>query len=158
MLIKTLMEKSSVSSTASRFTSFMGLVYLGTGLLICAAPAVIPVAFVEPAFACREEGLLRVCGWIMAVGGGFLWAGGRTGARSFVAASIVARLLVPIVLVPVAMAGVFPHVMYAFAVLDPASALVTWYLSANSETDERPRVPGAHDLDVSKPPFEPDAR
>jgi len=126
MLIQALADTSATRSTASRFTSLSGLIYLGMGLTICALPALVPLLFVEPTFTGREEGLFRLVGWIMAVVGWFLWIGGRTGARSFVAAGIIARLAVPLVVIPLAMTGVFPHMMYVFGVLDPVSGLVTW--------------------------------
>jgi hypothetical protein len=126
MLIQALAEKSTDRSTASRFTSISGLIYLGMGLTICALPTLIPMLFLEPTFTGREGGLFRLVGWIMAVVGWFLWIGGRTGARSFVAAGIIARLAVPLVVIPLATMGVFPHMMYVFAALDPVSGLVTW--------------------------------
>jgi hypothetical protein len=128
MLIQALVEKSATSSAASRFTSLSGLFYLAMGLTICVAPILIPMLFFEPTFTGREQGLFRLVGWIMAVVGLFLWIGGRTGARSFVAAGIIARLGVPVLVIPLAVAGVFPHMMYVFVVLDPVSALVTWRL------------------------------
>ena len=103
-----------------------GLFYLGMGLTICAAPTLIPALFFEPSLTGREGGLLRLVGWIMAVVGGFLWIGGRAGARSFVAAGIIARLAVPLLVIPLAATGVFPHMMFAFGVLDPVSGVVTW--------------------------------
>ena len=46
--------------------------------------------------------------------------GGRSGSRQFVAASVVDRLVfVPAVPVPLAIAGVFPHLLVTFAILDP---------------------------------------
>jgi hypothetical protein len=105
-----------------------GLFYLAMGLAICVAPMVIPTVFSEPSFVGREAGLFRLIGWLMAVVGSFLWIGGRSGARSLVAAGIVARLAVPLVAVPLAMAGVFPHMMWVFGVLDSVSAVVTWRL------------------------------
>jgi hypothetical protein len=65
----------------------------------------------------------------VAIIGWLYFFGGRTGGRQFVAASVLDRLVfVPLVLVPTAAAGVFPHVMIAFAVLDPILALVAWHL------------------------------
>ena len=133
MLIKALAEKSPSRSTASRLTAVSGLFYLGMGLTICAIPTLVPSLFVEPPFVGREDGLFRLIGWIMAVVGWFLWMGGRTGARSFVAASIVARLAVPLITIPLARSGVFPHMMYVFGLLDPASAVMTWRLLARSK-------------------------
>ena len=132
MLFQTLAERAPTSSPAARFTSASGVFYLAMGLAICAAPTLIPTLFFEPAFAGREAGIFRLIGWVMAVVGWFLFIGGRTGGRAFVAAGIVARLAVPLVVVPLGMAGVFPHMMYVFGLLDPVSAAVTWRLLARS--------------------------
>jgi hypothetical protein len=132
MLIQSLAEKSAARSTASRFTSMSGLFYVAMGLTICALPTLIPMLFFEPAFTGREGGLFRLIGWMMAVVGWFLWIGGRTGARSFVAAGIIARLAVPLVVIPLATTGAFPHMMYVFGVLDPMSAFVTWRMLSKS--------------------------
>ncbi len=132
MLIQALAEKSAARSTAHRLTSISGLFYVAMGLTICTVPRLIPIVFFEPTFTGREEGLFRLLGWIMAVVGWFLWIGGRSGARSFVAAGIVARLAVPLVAIPLAMNGVFPHMMYVFGVLDPVSALLTWRILSKS--------------------------
>jgi hypothetical protein len=57
--------------------------------------------------------------------------GGRAGARQIVAASVVDRLvLVPAVLVPLAIAGVFPHLLWTFAILDPALGIGAWAFAA----------------------------
>jgi hypothetical protein len=132
MLIQALAEKAAAPSPASRFTSISGLLYLGMGLAICALPSLIPMLFVEPPFSGREAGLFRLVGWIMAVVGWFLWIGGRSGARSFVAAGIIARLAVPLVVLPLAMNGVLPHMMVVFGVFDPVTGLVTWRLLSRS--------------------------
>ena len=132
MLLKTLAERSPTPSIASRFTSVSGLFYLGMGLAICAAPSLVPTLFFEPLFTGREAGLFRLIGWIMAVVGWFLWIGGRAGARSFVAAGVVARLGVPLVAIPLALSGVFPHMLWVFGLLDPVSGLLTWRLMAKS--------------------------
>jgi hypothetical protein len=132
VLLKALAERSPTPSIASRFTSVSGLFYLGVGLAICAAPSLVPTLFFEPPFTGREAGLFRLIGWIMAVVGWFLWIGGRTGARSFVAAGVVARLGVPLVAIPLALSGVFPHMLWIFGLLDPVSGLLTWRLMAKS--------------------------
>src|SRR5688572_9653730 len=137
MLIQALAEKSASPSPASRFTSISGLRYLRMGLTIGALPALVPMLFVEPPFTGREAGLFRLVGWIMAVVGWFLWIGGRSGARSFVAAGIIARLAVPLLVVPLAVTGVFPHMMYAFGALDPLSALVTWRMLSRAQAGLR---------------------
>jgi hypothetical protein len=140
MLLHALREKSPTVSPASRMTSVAGVFYLCTGLAICAAPAIVPTVFFEPGFAGREAGIFRLVGWIMAVVGGFLWVGGRSGARSFVAAGIVARLAVPLVVIPLAVAGIFPHMMMIFGVLDPLTGLLTWRLMSSAP----PLAAGAH--------------
>jgi len=127
MLIEALAEKVPPPA-ASRFTAISGVFYLAMGLAICAAPTLIPTLFFEPTFTGREAGLFRLVGWIMAVVGWFLCIGGRTGARAFVAAGIVARLAVPLVVIPLALTGTCPHMLYVFGVLDPLSGLVTWRL------------------------------
>jgi hypothetical protein len=125
-LFNALTERPAARSAAHRLTSIAGLFYLATGLTMCAAPRLMPILFFEPTFVGREEGLMRLVGWIMAVVGWFLWVGGRTAGRSLIAAGIVARLAVPLVAIPLAMSGVFPHMMFVFGVLDPISGLVTW--------------------------------
>jgi hypothetical protein len=67
---------------------------------------------------------VAVIGWL------YLF-GGRSGARQIVAASVLDRLVfVPAVLVTLALAGVFPHVLLALAVLEPTLALGAWMLLA----------------------------
>ena len=57
--------------------------------------------------------------------------GGRSGARQIVAASMVGRLVfVPVVLGSLAIAGVFPHLLGTFAILDPALAIGAWVIAA----------------------------
>ena len=83
----------------------------------------------DPAFAGHEEGLIRVIGMTVAVIGWLYLFGGRSGARQIIAASVVDRLvLVPAVLVPLAIAGVFPHLLMTFAILDPLLGIGAWAL------------------------------
>jgi len=85
----------------------------------------------ERAFVGHEEALVRVIGMTVAVIGWLYLFGGRTGARQIIAASVLDRpVLIPAVLVPLAIAGVFPHLLLTFAVLDPALALGAWTLLA----------------------------
>ncbi len=82
-------------------------------------------------FQGHEAALVRVLGMALAVIGWLYFFGGRSGGRQVVAASVLDRLiLVPLVLVPTALAGVFPHTMIAFAILDPMLALGAWWLLA----------------------------
>jgi hypothetical protein len=65
---------------------------------------------------------VAVIGWL------YLF-GGRSGGRQFAACTVLDRwILVPIVLVPIAIAGVFPHTFFAFALLDVALAIGTWVM------------------------------
>jgi len=64
--------------------------------------------------------------------------GGRSGARQIVAASVVDRLVfVPAVLVPLALAGVFPHLLVTFAILEPVAR--HWCLGASRSQDRLTR-------------------
>jgi hypothetical protein len=65
----------------------------------------------------------------VAVIGWLYFFGGRSGGRQFAACTVLDRwILVPRVLVPLAMACVFPHTFLAFAFLDIALAIGTWFI------------------------------
>jgi hypothetical protein len=72
-----------------------------------------------------------VIGMTLAVIGWLYLFGGRSGSRQFGPASVIDRVvLVPLVLVPLVIAGIFPHTLGAFAILDPTlgiGALVLHY-------------------------------
>jgi len=128
-LIKDLLDKPPTLSTASKYTMMNGVVYLGAGALLLAWPGATQTLFLEPAFVGNEEGLIRMIGMTVAVIGWLYLFGGRSGSRQFVAASVVDRLVfVPAVLVPLAIAGVFPHLLVTFAILDPSLAIGAWSL------------------------------
>lgn len=128
-LIKSLFDRPASLPTASKYTVANGILYLGCGALFIAWPGVIQTVFMDSAFVGHEEALMRVIGLTLAVIGWFYLFGGRSGASQIVAASVVDRLvLVPAVLVPLAMAGVFPHVLVTFAILDPALGIGAWVL------------------------------
>ncbi len=129
-LIQDLLEKPTNLSAASRYIVWNGLLYLGTGALLIAWPGATQKLFMEPAFVGHEAALIRVIGMTVAVIGWFYLFGGRSGARQIVAASVVDRLAVPAVLLPLAIAGVFPHLLVAFAILDPSLAIGAWVLLA----------------------------
>ncbi|MGO8739625.1 hypothetical protein [Rhodoblastus sp.] len=130
-IIKDLLEKSTPLSAASRYTAINGIFYMGSGALFIAWPGAIQTIFMDSAFAVREEALVRLVGMTLAVIGWLYLFGGRSGARQFVAASVFDRVvLAPAVLVPLAMAGVFPHVLMTFAVLDPLLGIGAWRLLA----------------------------
>lgn len=128
-LIKSLFEKNSNLSTASRFTTLNGVLYIGSGVLLVAWPGVAQTIFMETPFIGREESLIRVIGLTLGVIGWFYFFGGRSGAKQIVAASVVDRLIfVPAVLIPLALMNVFPKLLFTFGILDPTLAIVTWVL------------------------------
>jgi hypothetical protein len=124
-----LLETPSSLLAASKWTAMNGFVYLGLGALFILWPGAVQTIFRDDDFAGHEEALFRVLGMTVAVIGWLYLFGGRSGGRQTVAASILDRwILVPAVLVPIAMAGVFPHALLAFALLDASLALGAWVL------------------------------
>ena len=116
-------------SRASRWTAMNGYIYLGLGALFVIWPGAVQTIFRDADFAAHEEALFRVLGMTVMVIGWLYLFGGRSGGRQTVAASILDRwILVPAVLVPLAIAGVFPHALLAFALLDASLALGAWIL------------------------------
>ncbi len=110
-----------------------GYIYLSLGAMFVIWPGAVQTLFRDDAFAGREEALLRVVGLTVMVIGWLYLFGGRSGGRQTVAASILDRwILVPAVLVPIAMAGVFPHTLLAFALLDASLAMGAWILRRKS--------------------------
>ncbi len=110
-----------------------GYVYLSLGALFVIWPGAVQTLFRDDEFAGREEALFRVLGMTVMVIGWLYLFGGRSGGRQTVAASVLDRwILVPIVLVPIAMAGVFPHALLTFALLDALLALGAWILRRNT--------------------------
>jgi hypothetical protein len=140
-LLAALRETPTHRSTASKYTSLNGLLYLASGGLLIARPGVVQTLLLDAPFQGHEAALVRVLGMALAVIGWLYFFGGRSGGRQVVAASVLDRLiLVPLVLVPTALAGVFPHTMIGFAILDPALALGAWWLLAR---EKGPRPGGA---------------
>ena len=128
-LIKDLLDKSPELSTASKYTVMNGALYLGTGVLFIAWPGVVQTVFMDAPFVGNEGALFRIVGLLLVVVGWLYLFGGRSGARQAVAASVIDRLLfVPVVLLPLAMAGVFPHLLVALAILEPTLAIGAWIL------------------------------
>ena len=123
-----LLDKPTNLSVVSKYTASNGVLYLGSGALLIAWPGATQKLFQEAAFVGHEAALIRVIGMTVAVIGWLYLFGGRSGARQFVAASIIDRLALPAVLVPLAMAGVFPHLLATFAILDPSLAIGAWVL------------------------------
>jgi hypothetical protein len=128
-LINELLEKPTNLSTASKYTAMNGFIYLAAGALLIVWPGLTQTLFMERAFVGDEQALMRVVGLTLVVIGWLYLFGGRSAARQAVAASVVDRLIfVPGVLVPLAIAGVFPHLLLAFAFLDVALAIGAWVI------------------------------
>ena len=134
MLMKDLLEKPPGLSAASKYTALNGVGYLMVGGVLILWPGVAQTIFMEPAFVGHESALMRVIGLTVVVIGWLYVFGGRSGARQFVAASVIDRLVfVPAVLVPLAIAGVFPHLFLAFTIFDASLAIGAWALLRRDE-------------------------
>ena len=130
-LIKHLLEKPRSLNQDAKYTILNGVAYMAVGTLLIAWPGVTQTVFRDAAFAGQEEALMRVIGLTVTVIGWLYIFGGRSGARQFVAASVIDRLVfVPLVLIPLAIAGVFPHLFITFALLDASLAIGAWALLA----------------------------
>jgi hypothetical protein len=124
-----LLEMPASRTTASKYTAMNGFIYLGLGALFLLWPGAVQTIFRDEPFTGHEGALFRVIGLTVMVIGWLYLFGGRSGSRQVVAASVLDRwILVPLVLVPIAIAGVFPHVLLAFALLDASLALGAWIL------------------------------
>ena len=124
-----LLEMPASLTTASKYTAMNGFIYLGLGALFLLWPEAVQTIFRDEPFAGHEQALFRVIGLTVMVIGWLYLFGGRSGSRQVVAASVLDRwILVPLVLVPIAIAGVFPRVLLAFALLDASLALGAWLL------------------------------
>ena len=129
LLIRDLLEKPSSLSTASRYTVLNGVIYLGAGVLLIAWPGLTQTLLMERAFVGSEQGLIRVIGLTVVVIGWLYLFGGLSGGRQIVAASVIDRLIfVPVVALPLAIAGVFPHLLVLFTLMDMALAVGAWLL------------------------------
>src|SRR5215475_2908776 len=127
--IDDLLERPTTLSTGSKYAVMNGVIYLALGALFIVWPGATQTLFMDRAFVGDEQGLLRVIGLTLIVIGWLYVFGGRTGGRQFSAASVVDRLVfVPVVLLPSAIAGVFPHLLVAFTVLDMTLAVGAWVL------------------------------
>ena len=93
----------------------------------------VQTIFRDAAFVGNEAALFRIVGMNLMVIGWLYLFGGLSGGRRIVAASVLDRVvLVPLVLVPLAIAGVFPHFLLAFVVLDPTLGIGAWLLLSRS--------------------------
>src|SRR6187551_1424813 len=120
--------------STSKYTMLNGVMYLGIGLGLLVWPGMVQTIFRDAAFVGNEAALIRVIGMTVMVIGWLYLFGGLSGGRRIVAASVLDRVvLVPLVLVPLAIAGVFPHFLLAFAVLDPTLGIGAWLLLSRSD-------------------------
>ena len=137
-LISDLKELPPCLTASSKFTSLNGIIYMLAGTLLLTWPGAVQTLLLDPDFVGREAELMRILGMTVAIIGWFYFFGGRSGGRQVVAASVLDRIvLVPLVLVPMAMAGVFPHMLLMFAILDPFLGLVAWYLLAQERPERK---------------------
>ena len=129
--LKDLRHKPPGLTVASKYTALNGIGYLVVGVILIVWPGVTQTLFREPAFAGHEQALMRVIGLTVVVIGWLYIFGGRSGARQFIAASVIDRLIfVPAVLIPLAMAGVFPRLFLTFTIIDVLLAIGAWALLA----------------------------
>jgi len=117
----------------SKYTAINGLIYLVSGAFMIVWPGAVQTIFRDAAFVGNEGALIRILGMAVAVIGWLYLFGGLSGGRRIVAASVLDRVVfVPLVLVPLAIAGVFPHFLLTFAVLDPILGIGAWVLLSRS--------------------------
>ena len=136
-VIKDLLERPLDQAITSKYTAMNGLIYLGFGALVLVWPAMVQTIFRDAPFVGNEAALIRVLGMTVMVIGWFYLFGGLSGGRRIVAASVLNRVvLVPLVLVPLAMAGVFPHFLLTFAVLDPMLGVGAWLLLSRLDAND----------------------
>src|SRR5689334_11929180 len=100
--LKDLRQKPPGLTVTSKYTALNGIGYLLVGVILIVWPGITQTLFREPAFAGHEQALVRVIGLTVVVIGWLYIFGGRSGARQFIAASVIDRLIfVPVVLIPV---------------------------------------------------------
>ena len=129
LLIQDLLATPRDLPAVSKYTAMNGMIYLTAGALLIAWPGATQALFRDRAFVGDEQGLVRGMGLLIIVIGWLYLFGGRSGARQIVAASVIDRLVfIPAVLLPLAAAGVFPHLLVTFGLLDPALAIGAWIL------------------------------
>jgi hypothetical protein len=127
--MRDLLEKPADLSTASKYTAMNGYIYLALGALFIVWPRAVQAIFMDRDFVGDERPLFRVLGMTVAVIGWLYLFGGRSGGRQLGPASVLDRvILIPLVLVPLVIAGVFPHTLGAFLILDPALGIGAWVI------------------------------
>ena len=107
----------------------------------------VQAIFRDAAFVGNEAAVIRVMGMTVMVIGRLYLFGGLSGGRRIVAAGVLDRVvLVPLVLIPLAIAGVFPHFLLAFAVLDPTLGIGAWLLLNRSDRPQLHSTAGTPSL------------
>lgn len=120
-----LLEKPADLSAESKWAVINGYMYLAIGALFIVWPGAVQAIFMDRPFVGDEGAIFRVTGAALAVIGWLYVFGGRSGARQIGPAAILDRIvLIPLVLVPLAISGVFPHTLFAIAILDPTLAII----------------------------------
>lgn len=123
------LNKPYALANASKYTVANGILYILCGVSLLAWPGIIQIIFMDPPFLGHDELLVRLSGFLLAMIGWLVLFGGLSGDRRFVVATIIARIpIAPSVLVTLAMIGLFPHILYTFAILDPSLAIGAWFL------------------------------
>lgn len=124
-----LLEKPRDLSTASKYTVMNGYIYLALGALLIVWPGAVQTLLMDRDFVGDEGAIFRVLGMAVAVIGWLYVFGGRSGGRQFGPASVLDRvILIPLVLAPLVIAGVFPHTLGAFLILDPSLGIGAWVI------------------------------
>ena len=124
-----LLEKPANLSTESKYAVMNGYIYLAMGATFIVWPGAVQTIFMDRPFVGDEGAIFRVAGAALGVIGWLYVFGGRSGARQFGPAAILDRVvLIPAVLGTLAIAGVFPHVLGAVAILDPTLAIIAWVI------------------------------
>jgi hypothetical protein len=139
-LIATLVQKPKLTA-AAKYHVLNGVIYLAAGVGLILWPGLVQALLRDPPFTGHESGLFRALGLTTVVIGWHYYFGGRTGGEQVVAAGVIDRLIyIPLVLLPLALAGVFPHTLIAFTILDVGLAIGSWTL-LHEEATRRPLGP-----------------
>ena len=130
----------STKSWEVQYTALNGWIYLTIGVVLTLWPGALQTLFRDRPFVGSEQGLVRALGLAVVVIGWLYLFGGRHGSHHVVAASVIDRwIFVPLVALPLAYAGVFPHLMVAFTILDVSLATGAWaFLRARPPAETSP--------------------
>ena len=127
-LMEDLLERPFDQAITSKYTAINGLIYLGAGTVVLVWPGVVQTIFRDSAFVGNEAALIRVMGMAVMVIGWLYLFGGLSGGRRIVSASVGQSSARSLGARTLAIAGVFPHFLLTFAVLDPTLGIGAWLL------------------------------